>query len=290
MIRDRNFDSGAVDIIFMGNPAIRGVLPIVVTPFSENGDVDYESLEHLSRTLASHNCDGLALFGYASEFYKLDNREREEMAKIVVDVCEEEDVPSIVSVTAQSTDVAVNEAQKFGSLGADGLMILPPHVRNPSQDAVFEHVKTVAETVDLPIVVQYAPGSTEMTLPPTFFADLYSEVENVDHFKIECDPPGPYIDTLHDLTNDGANILVGRAGLEMIEGYDRGAVGVMPASAMFDIYAKIDNHYRGSGRFTWGPRRLIEPAHEGRDSMGKTHHCEAGTYKLRSLSTTGNRF
>ncbi|WP_049903179.1 dihydrodipicolinate synthase family protein [Halococcus agarilyticus] len=232
----------------MTETTLHGVCPIVDTPFTESGDVDYGGLEFLSETLIDGGCHALALFGYASEFYKLNEEERERMTRIVVDACDRGGIPSIVSVTAQSTDVAIDQAQFIEKSGADALMILPPHVRGPPESGVFDHLEAIAESVSLPVMVQYAPGSTGMTHSPRFFANLYDEVENIDYFKIECDPPGKFVSRLHELTDGGANVLVGRAGYEMIEGYDRGAVGVMPASAMYDIYLRIHTYYQQGDR------------------------------------------
>jgi 4-hydroxy-tetrahydrodipicolinate synthase len=232
----------------MTDDTLRGVCPIVDTPFTEDGAVDYESLERLVDTLASDGCHALALFGYASEFYKLDPDERTRMTDVVVEGCAAHGVPSIVSVTAQSTQVAVDRAEAIEAAGADALMLLPPHVRGPPVEGVADHVRRVAEAVSLPVMVQYAPGSTNMTLPVETLATLYNTVDNVDSFKIECDPPGAYIEALHERTDGEADVFVGRAGYEMIEGFDRGCVGVMPASAMYDVYLTIYDHIQAGRR------------------------------------------
>jgi len=230
------------------NSELRGVCPIVDTPFTPDGHVDYDSLEGLVTALGRNGCHALALFGYASEFYKLDETEREQMTEIVVEGCADHGIPSVISVTAQSTDVAVDRAERYADLGADALMVLPPHVRSPPVSAVREHLATLGEAVDLPLMVQYAPGSTNMTIPVETFASLYNEVENIEHFKIECEPPGPYVEALHDQTDGDASVFVGRAGYEMIEAFDRGCTGVMPASAMYDIYLQIYDHYHAGRR------------------------------------------
>jgi len=232
----------------MTQPELQGICPIVDTPFTPEGEVDYAGLESLADSLVDGGCHALALFGFASEFYKLTESEREKMTRIVVDACDRGGVPSVVSVTAQSTEVALQEAEQIEEIGADAMMLLPPYIRDPPTDEIYDHVKRVAKSVSIPVMVQYAPGSTGVTLSPDFFARLYNEVENVDYFKIECNPPGTFIDTLHDRTNGGAKVFVGRAGYEMIEGYDRGAVGVMPASAMYDIYLQIHDHYHAGNR------------------------------------------
>jgi 4-hydroxy-tetrahydrodipicolinate synthase len=133
-------------------------------------------------------------------------------------------------------------------MGADALMVLPPFVRDPPTDAIYDHLVAVGEATDLPLMVQYAPGSTSISMSPSFFAELYEDVDSIDYFKIECQPPGKFVSKLHDLTDDEAKVLVGRAGYEMIESYDRGAIGVMPASAMHDIYVQIEAAYRDGRR------------------------------------------
>ena len=67
------------------NSELRGVCPIVDTPFTPDGHVDYDSLEGLVTALGRNGCHALALFGYASEFYKLDETEREQMTETVVE-------------------------------------------------------------------------------------------------------------------------------------------------------------------------------------------------------------
>jgi 4-hydroxy-tetrahydrodipicolinate synthase len=232
----------------MTETTLQGVCPIVDTPFTDDGEVDYDGLDSLCEVLIEGGCHALALFGYASEFYKLDRDERARMTEIVTDACDRGNVPSVVSVTAQSTAVAVDRAESIEDRGADALMILPPHVRGPPESGVFDHIVSIADAVSLPVMIQYAPGSTGVTHSPRFFASLYEEVDDVEYFKIECDPPGPFISELHDLTDGGASVLVGRAGYEMIEGYDRGAVGVMPASAMYDVYLRIHRQYTRGNR------------------------------------------
>ena len=84
-------------------------------------------------------------------------------------------------------------------------------------------------------------------------ARLGSEAPNIKFYKIECKPPGAYISRLLDLVKGQAGVFVGNAGFQLIEGYDRGAVGVMPGPSMFDLYLQIVESYRKDDR-----RRAIE--------------------------------
>ena len=226
---------------------VRGVVPILDTPFTSDGAVDYDSLARETRTLAAGGCDALALFGYASEFYALTDEERSEMTDVVVEAAADSDTPVAVSVTPDATRAAVAEAEAAADAGADALMVLPPRTRVPSQEKVLAHVEAVADAVDLPVTVQYAPEEG-VAVAPDAFARLYDGVANVVGFKIESSPPGPYVSSLHSATDGEADVLVGNAGFEMIEAFERGADGVMPASSMFEIYLEIRDRYRAGDR------------------------------------------
>jgi 4-hydroxy-tetrahydrodipicolinate synthase len=226
---------------------VRGVCPIVDTPFTETGEVDYESLRSLVGRLAASECDSVAVFGFASEYYTLTDDERRRMTEVVIDGCAESDTTAIVSITPHAMTVAVEEAEYAERTGADALMVLPPHVRVSSSERVIDHVEAIAEAVSVPVVVQYTPSGAGVQVSPEEFARLSQRVPNVDYFKIEARPPGPYISRLLEETDGEANVLVGNAGREMIEALDRGAVGVMPASSMYEIYLEIyEEHQRGN--------------------------------------------
>jgi len=227
---------------------IHGICPIIDTPFTSDGDVHYENLEQLVNHLAGTDVNSLAMFGFASEYYALSDEERRDITQIVVDTCSEYDTNSIISITPHATKVAVQEAQYAERVGADALMILPPHIRVSSPSDIIDHIEAVANAVDLPMIIQYAPEGDGVGVPPDAFARLFRDVENVEYFKIEANPPGKYITALLEQTEGEPEILVGNAGFEMIDALDRGATGVMPASAMYDIYLDIYDQYTEGNR------------------------------------------
>lgn len=218
---------------------LKGICPIIAAPFTADGDVDYDSLHNLLRVLAEGGCHGLTLFGIAGEYYKLTDKERQAMVSITVDKSKELGVPSIISVTHHATEAAVKEAKAYQDAGADALMLLPPFFLKPSADQIYNHIKAVGKAVNIPVIVQYAPEQTGVTIAPAVLQQLGSEVETLQYFKIECKPPGAYITSLYEGTNRQAKIFVGNAGYQMIETFDRGALGVMPGCSMFDVYLKV---------------------------------------------------
>lgn len=127
-------------------------------------------------------------------------------------------------------------------------MVLPPFFLKPSAQGLFEHIKLVGQAVKVPIMVQYAPEQTGVSIDPAILNQLGKEVANISVFKIENKPSGKYISNLLKASDNKARIFIGNAGFQMIEGLDRGAVGVVPGCSMYDIYLKIYDHYQAGNR------------------------------------------
>lgn len=143
---------------------LKGICPIIATPFTRTGEVDYESLEREVSFMADNGCHGVTLFGIAGEYYKLTDAESERMVRVVVDTCKKKGIPSIISVTQHATEVAAKRAKYYQDCGADSLMLLPPYFLKPGAGAIYEHMKTVCNVVDIPVVVQYAPEQTGVAI------------------------------------------------------------------------------------------------------------------------------
>ena len=218
---------------------ITGICPIIATPFTPDGEVDYDSLVNLLRSLAKGGCDGLTLFGIAGEYYKLNDAESRRMVEITVRECRAAGVPSIISVTEHSTKLAAEQAREWQAAGADCLMLLPPFFLKPGAAAIRAHIAAVARAVDIPIMVQYAPEQTGVGIDPAVFAAIFAEFPHVCHYKIECRPPGSYISKFLGLTQNKAGVFIGNAGFQIIECHLRGAIGAMPGCSMWDIYIDI---------------------------------------------------
>ncbi|WP_436923925.1 dihydrodipicolinate synthase family protein [Halosimplex amylolyticum] len=226
-------------------PAAPGNCPIVATPFTADGAVDHESLRNEIHTIADAGCEAATMFGIASEFFKLSDDERLTVAETVVDACGAAGIASVLSVTHGATRVAVEHAETYDALGADCVMVFPPRRRGTAEE-VLDHVRRIGEAVSVPVMVQHTPRNVDVE--PERFAALNREVPNVRYFKVELDPPGPYISDLDDETGDDVSILVGNWGFDVIDAYDRGAVGVMPIAIYPELYVAIDGAHRSGDR------------------------------------------
>lgn len=227
---------------------IKGICPIIATPFTERGEIDYASLENLVANLVKGGCHAVTLFGIAGEYYKLTDKEREEMVNVTVATAHRLGGKVIISVTDHATEVAVHRAADFEKAGADCLMLLPPFFLKPGASYLYDHMRAVAQAVSIPVMAQYAPEQTGVTITAETFCRLEKECPNVIYYKIECKPAGPYVTRLMHLTNGRMNIFVGNAGFQMIECMDRGAIGAMPGCSMYDVYLDIYKKYEKGER------------------------------------------
>lgn len=227
---------------------LKGIAPILAAPFTVTGEVDYDSIVSEVNYLADAGCHGVTLFGIAGEYYKLSEAESDQMVRVMVDACKKRDIPAIISVTQHATEVAEKRAKFYQDSGADALMLLPPFFLKPGAGAIYEHMKQVCKAVDIPVVVQYAPEQTGVTIAPNVLANLRNDVPNELYFKIECKPAGGYISQILQETNNEAKVYIGNAGYQFIECFDRGAMGAMPGASMADLYVQIYNKYLAGDR------------------------------------------
>ncbi len=231
----------------MGLAKFEGVFPVLAAPFTDNGGVDYDGLRNLTEFQIEAGASGVTLFGFATEFYKLSASEKIEMLKVTKDAIRSR-IPLIASVTEQSTDMAVWSAREMEENGADALMVLPPFLIPPGATGFANHVVAVAQAVRIPVIVQYSPQETGTHLEAKSLVELMRRCSNLEGLKVECKPPGPMISSILANTDEPLKILVGYAGLQMIDALRRGAVGIMPGSSFTDVYCQIYALY-SAGRF-----------------------------------------
>jgi 2-keto-3-deoxy-L-arabinonate dehydratase len=220
---------------------IVGVNPIVAMPFTASGDIDEASFVQLLRHIAQSGAQGTTLFGIASEFPKLSDPERDRLAQLFVSTLEGSPIYRAMSVTDHSTELAVKRARHYAAIGADALMLLPPFFLQPSPQAIQEHIFAVLDAVDIPVMVQYAPGETGLPITPAQMAEIAARYPHAV-FKIECNPPVEYTrDFLAKAPQ--ASVLNGYAGLYMLQMLAAGGKGVMPGCSFTEVYVRIYRHW-----------------------------------------------
>ena len=221
---------------------LHGCIPIVVTPFTEEGAIDEKSLRAEVEFLIAGGVHGLAAPAIASEGYKLAEAEQQRVAAIVIETAGGR-VPVVVSADGNGTDIAVIRARRAAALGAAALMVLPPMFVKPDGENLYRYYQRIARAADIEIMVQDAPQLTGVALPGSLLARLNRDCPNITSVKIEGTPAGPKASEVLALSDNRMDVFAGWGGLSFWEGLQRGAKGCMPAANFGPPLAEVYTLY-----------------------------------------------
>ena len=218
---------------------LHGVCTITLTPFTEGGDVDLESIDSLAGLYLDSGVYGLTILGIMGEAHKLSDAERSMVVGRYIEAARGR-VPVVVGCSAVATKVTAERAREAETAGAAAIMVAPPNnVRN--LDLVFEHYRRVAEAVSVPVVVQDEPVNTGVVMPAPFIARVINEIEGCRYVKLEEAPTTIKITNLIEKIEDPdkrAGIFGGLGGMYFYEELARGAVGIMTGFAYQEILVR----------------------------------------------------
>lgn len=158
-----------------------GTFTVMVTPFRGDMEVDEPRLRQLVDTQIEQGIHGLIPLGSTGEFLSMTDEERHHVAKIVIGQAAGR-VPVMVGTTAESTLDVIRYAKDAESLGADGVMILPPFYSNPTEEELFHHYKTISDAIGLPIMIYNNPNASNVDMQASTIAKL-AEIDNVQYVK-----------------------------------------------------------------------------------------------------------
>ncbi|HET8628640.1 MAG TPA: dihydrodipicolinate synthase family protein [Thermomicrobiales bacterium] len=204
-------------------PGLRGIFPIVYTPFDAAGRIDEEDLARLVEHLLAAGAHGLAAVGGASEAHKLTVAERIWLAERTVALARGR-VPVIVGTSATNTAESIDLSRHAASLGAAAVFLTPPLFGAVTPEALRAHYGAVARAVDVPLMVQDA----QVSVPPAQIAALAAAFPTIRYAKEEAPlDSGHRVAELRRLL-PAVGILSG--GSYLLDDLARGAQGAIPGS------------------------------------------------------------
>jgi len=146
----------------------------------------------------------------------------------------------LLSVTDSSRFHAQRFATQFAAMGADALIVMPPHFMAPRAEKVIDHCRAVADAVaPVPVVVQYSPAYIGVKLPAETFVKMQEQSPNIGHVKVEPRPPGPMIEAVNAASGGRLRCMIGQGGLTLADCRNRGIAGLMPGVAVVEVYRKL---------------------------------------------------
>ncbi len=206
---------------------IRGVLPIVHTPFLADDSIDWASLRREIDWALSVGASGLCT-GMVSELLRLTFRERIELTATIAEMNAGRGVV-VAGVGAESTKQALEYARAARLAGCDAMMAIPPVSTALPAEELLEYFAKLAECVELPLIVQDASGYVGRPIPLEVCVQLLDRfgAERI-LFKPEANPTGPRLSALREASGGRARIFDGSGGIALVDCYRRGIVGTMP--------------------------------------------------------------
>lgn len=162
----------------MSQPRFGRMIPAMVTPFDENRDLDLDKAQSLAVRLADGGSDSLILNGTTGESPTIFYPQKMDLFRAVLEAVGGR-VPIIANVGDNCTQDTVEFAQDVQKLGVDGFMCVVPYYNKPPQEGIYRHFKTIAQAVELPIILYNIPGRCVVNMEADTTLRLAREHANV---------------------------------------------------------------------------------------------------------------
>lgn len=154
----------------------------IVTPFKANGEVNYEKFAELIEFQIANGTDAIIVCGTTGESSTLSHEEHLDVIRYCVEQVAGR-IPVVAGTGSNSTETAVYLSTEAEKHGADALLLVTPYYNKATQNGLYHHFKTVADSVKLPCILYNVPSRTGCNIAPETAVRLCSEVENIVGIK-----------------------------------------------------------------------------------------------------------
>jgi 4-hydroxy-tetrahydrodipicolinate synthase len=242
--------------------APRGIIPPVATPMLASEDLDLPRLRWFLDHLIANGVHGLFVLGTNSEFYALDEGEKQAVMATAVEHVRGR-VPVYAGTGAESTREAIRLTKLAEREGVQGVSIITPYFISPTQAEICDHYRRIAESTSLPVILYNNPATCGGVKIDVDSVAKLAEIKNIVAIK----------DSSGDMTNTLEYIRVTPPGFAVLQGRDTlihpsllfGAKGAIPASGnvapaicaeIFDAFTRGDHAASKAAQLRLNPVRL----------------------------------
>lgn len=157
------------------------VVTAMVTPFGQNGEIDFNKTSELIEHLINNGSDALVVAGTTGESPTLSFSEKVALFEHTVKVVAGR-VPIIAGTGSNNTQSSIELTKKAEELGVDGIMLVAPYYNKPSQQGMYEHFKAIANATSLPVMLYNIPGRSVVNMSVELVVQL-SKIKNIVAMK-----------------------------------------------------------------------------------------------------------
>lgn len=154
----------------------------LITPFNEDGSVDYNALLRLVEYQIQQGTDFLCILGTTAETPTLTQEEKRKIKEVVVEKVNGR-VPIVLGVGSNCTQTVIDNIVKEDMTGIDAVLIAVPYYNKPSQEGLYQHYKAIAQATTLPIILYNVPGRTGVNMTAETTLRLAGEFNNIIAIK-----------------------------------------------------------------------------------------------------------
>lgn len=191
----------------MADPRFGRLITAMVTPFTADGALDLPRAQELALRLLDQGSDALVVCGTTGESPTVPYEEKLELFRAVIDAVDGR-APIIANAGDNATQDSVDFAKRVVALGVDGVMAVVPYYNKPPQEGLYRHFRSIAEAVDVPVIMYNIPGRCVINMEPATTLRLARDVENIVAVK-EASGNMAQIASIADGAPDGFEVLSG---------------------------------------------------------------------------------
>ena len=191
----------------------KGIGVAMITPFSEDRSIDFESLKKLTHFLIDNGVDYLVVQGTTGESPVLTEEEKMAVLNTIIETNNGQ-LPIVYGIGGNDTMRIAEKMADFSIAGVDAFLSVSPYYNKPTQEGIYQHFKTISEHSKLPIILYNVPGRTASNILPETTLRLAKDFENIIAVK-EASGDMEQIMTLIQHKPDGFLVISGDDAIAM---------------------------------------------------------------------------
>ncbi len=185
---------------------VKGSIVALVTPFDEVGNINFEALGKLVEFHIANETDAILVLGTTGETPTLTHEEDASIVEFVIKKANKR-IPIYVGAGSNNTNTQITYAKKYEKMGADALLVIAPYYNKANDEGMYQHFKTCADAVNIPLILYNVPGRTGCAIPYSVVKRLATH-KNIAGIK-EASGDISYLAKISKLVNDSFLIYVG---------------------------------------------------------------------------------
>ena len=203
---------------------LEGLGVAMVTPFNEDGTIDFESIPPLVKNITSGRANYILVMGTTAEVNTLSDSEKKKVIRRVVE-SNQNKLPLVIGIGGNDTFRVIKEIQQTDLNPFQAILSVSPYYNKPTQEGIYQHYKHIAKITPLPLILYNVPSRTGSNIEPKTFIKLVEDFDNIIAIK----------EASGDIEQAQQIIKLSPSGIQVISGDDSLTLPMLLAGAVGSI-------------------------------------------------------